>query len=163
MEHITTPDYNYDAHKRIHDLARWLDDKFELPGGLRIGFDGLIGLIPGIGDTVGTFLSFYIVAEAARMGASIATLVRMIGNILLELFVGAIPIIGDLFDFMWKANQRNIALLNRQLDMRPAHGTAESRMATSASVVFGIGLFIAILLIIGVVQLSLKILNIIFD
>lgn len=104
-----------DASRRIRALARWLDTNIELPGGTRIGFDGLIGLIPGIGDTIGALLSFYIVLQAARMGASITTLTRMIGNIMLELFVGSIPVIGDLFDFAWKANVRNIELLDRQL------------------------------------------------
>lgn len=152
-----------DAPTRARDLARWLDNKIVLPGGFRIGFDGLIGLIPGIGDTVGTMLSFYIVMQAARMGASIFTLVRMIGNILLELFVGSIPVIGDLFDFVWKANVRNIELLDRQLAVHPVSGTTpEKRVATSAGIVVGIGLGLAIVLIVVAIQLGLQILQIIF-
>jgi len=153
-----------EASVKIRDLARWLDDKIVLPGGIRIGFDGLIGLIPGIGDTIGTMLSFYIVTQAARMGASVTTLMRMIGNILLELFVGSIPVFGDFFDFVWKANVRNIALLDRQLNVQPVTGTTpESRIATSAGIIVGIGLVLAIILIIIAIQLGLQILRIIFN
>lgn len=152
-----------DPSTSVRKLARWLDNKIVLPGGFRIGFDGLIGLIPGIGDTVGTMLSFYIIMQAARMGASILTLVRMIGNILLELFVGSIPIVGDLFDFVWKANVRNIELLDRQLALHPLSGTApEKRVAISAGIVVGIGLGLTIILIVLAIQLGLQILQIIF-
>lgn len=153
-----------DAHGKMRDLARWLDNKIVLPGGFRIGFDGLIGLIPGIGDTIGTMLSFYIVTQAARLGASVTTLIRMIGNILIELIVGSIPIVGDLFDFVWKANVRNIELLDRQIKIQPVTSTTpESRIATSAGVIVGIGLVLALVLIVITVQLGLEILRIIFD
>lgn len=152
-----------DATKTIRAMARWLDNRIVLPGDIRIGFDGLIGLIPGIGDTIGTMLSFYIVTQAARMGASVTTLIRMIGNILVELFVGSIPVVGDLFDFAWKANVRNIALLDQQLSLQPVPDTTpESRMATSAGIVVGVGLILAIVLIIVTIQLGLQILRIIF-
>lgn len=164
MEHISTGTHSRIDAPRIRDLARWLDNKIVLPGGIRIGFDGLIGLIPGIGDTIGTMLSFYIVTQAARMGASVTTLVRMIGNILLELFLGSIPVVGDLFDFVWKANVRNIALLDRQLNIQStASATAERRIATSAAVVVGIGLGVAIILIIAAIQLGLAVLKIVFN
>lgn len=153
-----------DTHRNIKELARWLDNKIVLPGGIRIGFDGLIGLIPGIGDTVGTMLSFYIVMQAARMGASVTTLIRMMGNILLELFLGSIPVIGDLFDFIWKANVRNIALMERQLTMQRTVSTpAEHRIATSAGIIVGIGLGLAIILIVAAIQLGIAILKIIFN
>lgn len=164
MEHISTGTYSRVDVPRIRDLARWLDNKIVLPGGIRIGFDGLIGLIPGIGDTIGTMLSFYIVTQAARMGASVTTLIRMIGNILLELFLGSIPVLGDLFDFVWKANVRNIALLERQLSIQSTVSTTpERRIATSAGIVVGIGLGVAVILIIAAIQLGLAILKIIFD
>lgn len=165
MEQISTAAYSRDdAPRRMRDLARWLDNKIVLPGGIRIGFDGLIGLIPGIGDTIGTMLSFYIVTQAARMGASVTTLIRMIGNILLELFVGSIPVLGDLFDFVWKANVRNLELLDRQLNIEStARSTPERRIATSAGIVVGIGVGLAIIFIGVAIQLGLTILKIIFN
>ncbi|MEQ8659688.1 MAG: DUF4112 domain-containing protein [Gammaproteobacteria bacterium] len=96
-------------------LARLLDSSIPLPGGFRIGLDGLLGLVPGVGDLLGAALSLYIVAGAHRLGASRAVLARMLANVALETVVGAVPLVGDLFDFVWKANQRNLALLEREL------------------------------------------------
>lgn len=81
----------------------------------RIGLDPLLGLIPGLGDAVGAVLASWIVVEAARLGASRATLIRMAANVALDACAGAIPILGDVFDFAWKANIRNVELLERQL------------------------------------------------
>lgn len=100
----------------LRRLAHLLDSSIPLPGGFRIGLDGIIGLIPGLGDLVGTVLSSYIVGQAYRLGASPAVLLRMAGNILLDTLAGAVPIVGDLFDFVWKANRRNVELLDRYLD-----------------------------------------------
>ena len=90
-----------------------MDNAIVLPGGYRIGWDGIIGLIPGIGDVVGLSVSAWIVFGAARLGASKATLARMAGNVALESLIGAIPVLGDLFDFVFKANARNMRLLER--------------------------------------------------
>ena len=98
--------------RRLRHLAWLLDSSIPLPGlGFRIGLDALIGLVPGLGDIVGTLLSGYIVAEAARIGAPRALLMRMAVNVGVEAVVGAVPVLGDLFDAGWKANQRNVALL----------------------------------------------------
>ncbi|HKA58761.1 MAG TPA: DUF4112 domain-containing protein [Gemmatimonadales bacterium] len=86
--------------------AEWLD---------RYGLDPLLGLIPGAGDVVGALLAGWILVEALRLGVSRATLLRLIGNVALDAVLGAIPIIGDIFDFAWKANLRNITLLSRHL------------------------------------------------
>lgn len=102
------------------DLVRlaWLmDSSVRLPGGHRIGLDGLIGLVPGIGDAIGVAVSLYIVARAHRLGLSRGTLARMLLNIGTEGLVGTVPVIGDVFDFAFKANQRNLALLRRKLDL----------------------------------------------
>jgi len=99
----------------LHRLAYVLDSAIPLPGGYRIGLDGIIGLIPGLGDLFGTALSSYIVAQAHRLGVPRAVLLRMAGNIALETLVGAVPVLGDLFDFAWKANRRNVALLERHV------------------------------------------------
>jgi hypothetical protein len=98
--------------RRLDKLSQLLDSAFTLPGTrMRFGLDGILGLIPGVGDMGGALLSFYIILEAARLGFSIMTLVRMLGNVAIEAIVGAIPIIGDIFDIGWKANVRNVALL----------------------------------------------------
>src|SRR6056297_126310 len=100
---------------RLRRLAHVLDSSVPLPGGYRIGIDGIIGLIPGIGDAAGALLSSYILLESHRLGVSTRVLMRMAFNVLVEAVVGLIPVAGDLFDFAWKANHRNVALLEEQL------------------------------------------------
>jgi hypothetical protein len=103
--------------RRLRQLAWLLDNSIPLPGGYRIGLDAIIGLVPGIGDAIGALVSAYIVNEARSLGAPRSVLLRMMGNVLLETVVGAIPFAGDLFDAGFKANSRNLALLARyQLD-----------------------------------------------
>ncbi len=105
------------ARRRLARLAWWLDESIPLPGtNKRFGLDPLIGLIPGAGDVVGGLLSLWLVAEAARLGAPGRLLVRMLGNVLLESVVGLVPVLGDLFDFYWKANSRNRDLLESYID-----------------------------------------------
>jgi len=93
-----------------------LDAGIRIPGtNLRFGLDPILGLIPGAGDAAGAVLAGWILVEAVRLGASRATLVRIAGNVALDAGLGAIPLIGDIFDFAWKANLRNVALLERHL------------------------------------------------
>jgi hypothetical protein len=93
-----------------------MDARFRLPGtGWQFGLDGLVGLIPGIGDAATTLVSLYIVAQAWRLGVRKRTLARMIGNIVLDFLVGTMPVAGDLFDFVWKANLRNLRLARQDL------------------------------------------------
>ncbi len=97
-------------------LYAWtLDSSIRLPGGFRIGLDGLLGLIPVVGDVLAAMLSGGIVVHAFRTGASFPIILRMLGNIGLELVVGAIPLIGDLFDFVYRANERNVRLLQQEV------------------------------------------------
>ncbi|MGB5853652.1 MAG: DUF4112 domain-containing protein [Oceanisphaera sp.] len=103
------------ASKRLNRLAWILDSAIRLPGGFRIGLDGIIGLVPGIGDLVGAAMSSYIVVEAARLKAPFRVLARMGLNVLIELVVGIVPIFGDIFDFAFKANLRNMRILNEYL------------------------------------------------
>ena len=105
---------DFDAReKRLEQLAWLLDESIRLPGGFRVGADGLIGLIPGIGDLAGAALGSYLIYEARSMGAPKRLLTRMAMNVGLETLVGTIPLVGDIFDFYYKANRRNIDLLRR--------------------------------------------------
>lgn len=104
------------ARQRLRRLAQTLDSAIALPGGYRIGWDGAIGLIPGIGDLAGAAFSSYIILEARRLGTPLVILMRMAINVLIETAVGVIPVVGDLFDFVWKANQRNVQLLEDHLN-----------------------------------------------
>lgn len=118
---------------RIRRLARTLDSSIRLPGGYRVGLDGFLGLIPGAGDALGAALSTYIIVESARLGTSTWVLLRMMLNVLVETVIGVVPVLGDLFDFAWKANNRNIELLERTLPSADANpGGARRRLGTAA-------------------------------
>ena len=100
----------------VSKFAYWLDAGIRVPGtNLRFGLDPIIGLIPGAGDAAGAVLAGWILVEAIRLGASRATVIRIAGNVALDAAVGAVPLLGDFFDFAWKANLRNVALLERHL------------------------------------------------
>ena len=102
--------------RRVRLLSRLLDEQFRLPGTTyRIGLDGLLGLIPGVGDAASALLSTYILYEAIRLGAPSTVLLRMIANIGIDTVGGAIPVVGDIFDMAWKANKKNAALLHAYL------------------------------------------------
>lgn len=104
------------ALQRLRGLSHVLDNAIAIPGiGYRIGLDPVIGLLPGGGDVIAGLISIYVVAEAARLGVPTATLGRMGVNILIEVLMGAIPMIGDFFDVVWKANARNVDLLERHI------------------------------------------------
>lgn len=102
------------ALRRLEGLVGLLDDRFRI-GGFRFGLDGLLGLAPGVGDAATGLVAAYVVFEAWRLGASTPTLVRMAANVAIDAAVGSIPVLGDLFDFAWKANRRNLDLLRREL------------------------------------------------
>jgi hypothetical protein len=103
--------------QRLESVAAILDTAFVVPGtGIRFGVDGLIGLVPGIGDTVTTALSLYLVHEAWQLGAPRHVIGRMLTNVALDGVIGAVPVAGDLFDVMWRANKRNMRLLREWID-----------------------------------------------
>ena len=102
--------------KRLRALSRILDRAIVIPGtGIGIGLDPIIGLLPVGGDFLGILLSIYIVVEAARLGAPSGTLGKMVLNIVLDALIGGIPVLGDFFDFTWKANDYNIKLIEEHL------------------------------------------------
>ena len=143
LSSVTThPKYN--SLQRLRKLSRLLDNAIGIPGTrFRIGLDPILGLVPGAGDFVGTALSAYIVIEAARIGLPRAALGRMVVNIFLEGVVGAIPVVGDLFDFAWKANTRNMALLEAHLNVPPESQKANRWLIflmLAGLLVFGVGL-----------------------
>jgi hypothetical protein len=105
---------------RLDALATLLDLAFVMPGtNIRYGIDGLIGLIPVIGDIITTAIALWIVREARALGAPWHLTARMLGNVAVDGVVGAVPVIGDAFDVMFRANVRNIKMLRRWMDKQP--------------------------------------------
>jgi hypothetical protein len=118
---------NPQMRARLNRLAWLLDSSIPIPGTpFSIGLDAVIGLFPFVGDLMGVLLSGYIVKEAAALGVSRSILARMALNVAVEGLVGMIPLAGDLFDAAFKANQRNVRLLDAYLD-RPARTRRASR------------------------------------
>ena len=105
---------------RLDALARLLDVAFIVPGtNIRYGIDGLIGLIPVIGDLITTAISLWLVREARALGAPWHVTARMLGNVALDGVVGMVPLAGDAFDVLFRANIRNMRLLRRWMDKQP--------------------------------------------
>ncbi|MDX1605118.1 MAG: DUF4112 domain-containing protein [Candidatus Competibacterales bacterium] len=105
------------TRQRLQFIAWMLDRMIPVPGTrMGIGLDGLIGLIPGLGDALGALMSSYILAEAVKLNVPRTVLLRIGFNIAIDSLLGAIPILGDLFDLVWQANQRNVRLLDAYLD-----------------------------------------------
>ncbi len=110
---------------QLEKLSVWLDSSITLPGtNYKIGWDTIVGLIPGIGDAISAALSTWIVIQAKRLGASNWVLARMIGNVAMDSLVGSVPLAGDVFDAMYKANNMNIALLKKHLDKKGVRSSA---------------------------------------
>jgi hypothetical protein len=105
---------------RIDALSKLLDVAFILPGTkIRYGIDGLIGLVPIIGDLLTTAISLWIVREARSLGAPRHVVARMLGNVALDGVVGLVPFAGDAFDVMFRANMRNMRILKKWMDKQP--------------------------------------------
>ena len=102
--------------ERLRAIARLFDNAFVVPGTrLRFGVDALFGLIPGLGDIAGGLVAVYALHVARGLRAPAAIQLHMLGNIALDALVGTVPVIGDLFDFAFKAQTRNLALLDAWL------------------------------------------------
>src|ERR1700732_4224695 len=110
------------SNEHLDYIAALLDDIFRIPGTqIRFGLDALIGWVPGVGDAMTGIASFLIVFASWRRGAKAVTLTRMIANVLLETAIGAIPVAGDVFHVIWKANRRNYRLLLREREQPGAN------------------------------------------
>jgi uncharacterized protein DUF4112 len=141
------------ARERVRFLAWLLDSSIPLPGTrFTIGLDAIIGLVPFLGDLIGVALSSLIIAEANRLGAPRSLLTRMAFNVAVDGAVGLVPFLGDAFDAGWKANQRNMRLLNAWLDH--PHKAVRGSRAFVALLALALAGFVA--LCFGLVYLVLK-------
>jgi hypothetical protein len=126
----------------LERLSWLMDDLFRIPViGWRFGLDALIGLIPGFGDTTTSLVSFYILASAVRYRVPKITLLRMGLNIGLDYALGSLPLVGDVFDAWWKANQMNIGLLKRRATVS---GTEARRGKASDWLFVGLIIFLLV-------------------
>lgn len=131
--------------RKFERLAWWLDSSVRVPGtSYRVGIDGFLGLLPGVGDFTGLVISSSIMLYAVKMDVPFFVVLRMALNIILEMIVGVVPVLGDIFDFVFKSNLRNVNLLREFVD-QPSEVNRRSMMtvlgiAAVASVFFlGIG------------------------
>jgi len=143
--------------QRLRSLAWLLDSSIPLPGGFRIGLDAIVGLLPVVGDVAGALVSGYILNEARLLGAPRSVLLRMSANVLIETVLGSVPLLGDLFDAGFKANLRNIALLERY-HLDPRASRRQSRWFVTVVTVLLVCLVVAlmaipVLLLMGLISL----------
>lgn len=110
------------SDRNLDLLSHLLDDFLRIPGTqIRFGLDGIIGLIPGVGDVIGAMASWIIILAAWLRGVPRITLARMLANVAIETVIGSVPVLGDAFDIAWKANRRNFALLERSVGTIPVY------------------------------------------
>jgi len=129
------PSVDRAAVERMQLVATALDDSVPVPGtDYRVGIDPLVGVLPVAGDLVTGAISMYIVLEAARLGVSYGTLIKMIANVSLDVVGGSIPYLGTVFDAVWKANRRNLELVLDDLATNPDHAMSERSDPTQIEV-----------------------------
>lgn len=126
----------------LRKLSVLLDSQFIGPFGFRFGIDGLIGLIPFVGDFASTIISFYIIFQAAMMGCSPSVILRMGLNVLFDNLLDAFPGLGIFFDFFWKSNNKNIQIIEQHL-VSPRTATVRSRLTLGFVAFSLIAVFIA--------------------
>ena len=143
---VLGPETEQERHvrQRLRFLAWLLDSSIPIPGTrFTVGLDALIGLVPVIGDLIGVLASSIIVVEANRLGVPRSILMRMSFNVAIEGVVGLVPFLGDLFDAGWKANQRNVRLLEQWMG-EPRRVQRSSRLLVAA-LVLGLIAFVVLL------------------
>jgi hypothetical protein len=140
----------FDAfERRFAAVSRVMDELITVPGtSLRIGLDPIVGLVPVLGDAISAVVGFWLIAEATRFGIPRIVVGRMIANTVVDMAVGAIPILGDLFDVMSRSNSRNLALFRRHA-LDPAASTRSERLALAGIVLILVGLLWLIATAIG--------------
>jgi hypothetical protein len=150
LYHLSRHDKQRNATlQQVNGLAWLLDNSIRIPIlNYRIGLDAIVGLIPGFGDIAGSLLSSFIVLQAIRLGVPLGTLVRMVLNIAIEASIGVIPVVGDLFDATFKANARNVGLLNQVLG-NSADGLAIGKRAPSGVIALVILALVGIVVLVG--------------
>jgi hypothetical protein len=141
--------------KHVALITKLMDKQFKVPGtNFRFGLDGLIGLIPGAGDVTTFAISCYLLTLMAKNGASGYVMARMVVNVLIDVVVGAIPILGDLFDFAFKANSRNLRLMEEHY--------VQGRHRGSAWKVILPVVLVMLLIMIGIIWLVYKVVSSLF-
>ncbi|HYJ47237.1 MAG TPA: DUF4112 domain-containing protein [Pyrinomonadaceae bacterium] len=151
-----------EVEQGLERLSYLLDGLFRIPGtGWRFGLDALVGLIPGVGDAATSLASFYILAAGVRYRVPKVTLLRMGINIAIDYLIGAVPIIGDLFDFAWKSNDMNVELIRKRATVTSA---AEARKGRKSDWLFvGLIILFLIALLFGTIFLALYFLTVIIN
>jgi hypothetical protein len=146
-----------EVEQGLDRLSHLLDGLFRIPGTKwRFGLDALVGLIPGVGDTLTSLASFYILAAGVRYRVPKITLLRMGVNIGIDYLVGAIPGVGDLFDFVWKSNEKNMELIRR----RATVSAQEAKAGKKSDWIFvGCIILALILMLIGTIVVSVWLLT----
>ena len=106
--------------KRLRRLATLMDAAVVIPGtSVRFGWDAVVGLIPGGGDALSAAISGYIVVQAHQLGVPLPVVFRMVFNVAVDFLLGTVPIAGDVFDVLWRANLMNVALIERHFELPP--------------------------------------------
>jgi hypothetical protein len=109
-----------ETQRRLRRIAKLMDSQIRVPVlGLRIGADAVLGLVPGVGDAITGLIGAYLIYEAQRLGIPRSAVLRMVANIAFDTAVGAIPVAGDIWDFFFRANDRNMQILARHLGGLP--------------------------------------------
>jgi hypothetical protein len=109
-----------ETQRRLRRVAKLMDSQFRVPGlGLRVGADAVLGLLPGIGDALSGLIGAYLIYEAQRLGIPRSALLRMIANVAFDTAIGAIPVAGDIWDFFFRSNDRNMQILARHIGGLP--------------------------------------------
>lgn len=145
------------AIDHLRRFAYWLDEGIRVPGTrIRIGLDPILGLVPGVGDAAGAILAAAILVEAVRRKVTRFTFLRMAANIALDAVIGAVPVLGDIFDAAWKANLRNLSLLERSR-AAPSEAARADRFLVLA--VGGMLLLLSTALVVGGTLLTMSILG----
>ncbi len=134
----------------IIEYLEWLMERAIPVGRWSFGLDGILGLVPGIGDVVAGMIATFIVARAARDGIPRAALARMMTNVAIDTLVGSVPIVGDLFDFMFKSNTKNLRIYEESLN-----GRRETAKDWATVILFVVGMLVLLAIPVAIAILLL--------